>query len=121
MKLRTLLGGGLLLRTIAKELAGIRVQLTRQADALERLADAHAPKMERATADVLADTGLSYLDANDMMLALDFIRQVEHDQGIAPTEEEVLAYLADEKTIDLHTRLKQRDQEILNRLQSDRT
>ena len=121
MKLRSLLGGGLLLRTIAKELAGIRQQLTRQADALERLADAHAPRMDRATPAELADTGLSYLDANDMMLALDFIRQVERDQGIAPSEEEVLAYLADEKTIDLHTRLRQRDQDILERLQSNRT
>lgn len=117
MKLRSLLGGGLLLRAVATELKGIRLQLTRQADALAQLATYFAPPVlpEKPDPSVVDGTGLSYLDANEMMLALDYIDRTERALHKVPTEDEVLTYLADERTVDLQIRLRQREEELLMR------
>lgn len=122
MKLRSLVSGGLLLRTIAKELKGIRYQLQRQADSLDRLAGHYAPPVEQPRADsaALQETGVSFLDPIEMQIAQDFISRMESSGQGSPTEEEVLTYLADEKTVDLQKRLLARERELYERLQQER-
>jgi hypothetical protein len=111
---KRLLGGGLLLRTIAQELRGIRLQLTRQTDLLERWATqaglvsaqqlpTHTPGHD------LVDTGISFLDGIEAGLVQDYIDRTQVAIGRAPTDDEILAHLADEKTVNLHQRLKERE------------
>lgn len=119
---KRLLGGGLLLRAIVRELTGIRLQLTRQTDLLERWAIASGLTPPAAIAAVqpgdLTDTGVSFLDPIERGLVEDYIARTTKDTGREPTEDEILFYLADEKTIDLHTRLRQREASAdLDRLQ----
>jgi hypothetical protein len=47
-----------------------------------------------------------------MSLALSFSERLERDTGHPPTDEELVAYLADEKTVDLHARLIARDRDL---------
>lgn len=96
-----------LLRTIARELGGIRTQLTRQTDLLERLASQWIPSAPPTTKDPI-DTEISFLDTIDAGLAEEYAERTRRDTGREPTESEVLSYLADEKTIDLQIRLKER-------------
>lgn len=105
----TKLRGLWLLRTIARELGGIRTQLARQTDLLERLAAAYtpAPATHTPAADPI-ETGISFLDAIDAGLVEDYSERTRRDTGREPTEAEVLSYLADEKTLDLQIRLKER-------------
>ena len=119
MRLR-LLPGLFLLRRCFREVTGIRAQLTRQNDLLERLADRYAPSapaVDRAV--VAADTGLDYVDPVDQYLIQQFRDRTMTDTGHAPDDDEVLSYLADEKTTDLHRRLVERDRE-LERLTEER-
>lgn len=119
-KLGRTLGLGLLARRVVRELAEVRAQLTRQNDLLERLADKFAPVTPQTDPrDVAATTGVDYLDATESMIALDYIARTETDTGHRPSDEEVLSYLADEKTVDLHARLIERERE-LERARADR-
>lgn len=111
--LQRLLGGGLALRAVIRELSGIRQQLTRQTDLLERwsaVSGVLPAQVITATArpEDVADTGLSFLDPVEQAIAQDYIAKNTTDMGRAPSDEEVLSYLADEKTVDLHQRLTQR-------------
>jgi hypothetical protein len=110
---RRLLRGGFLLRSLVKELSGIRLQLTRQTDLLERVLQLYAPHALAPTdpvpADHLTDTGISYLDAIEASLVGTYIERTKADTGRAPTDEEILIYLADEKTTSLHQRLRERE------------
>jgi hypothetical protein len=112
MKLR-LLPGLFLLRRLTRELTGIREQLTRQTDLLARLTDRLAPQ-DPATdrAIVAAETGVDYVDPVDSAIVLAYAERMRTEIGRDPTDDEILSYLADEKTIDLHERLIARDQEI---------
>lgn len=112
------LRGGLLLRRVLQELSGIRQALRRQGDALERLAqqfaplgDAKAPRNANATE--VADTGVSHLDVVDAGLVEDYVARVQRETGHTPEGDEILAYLADEKTLALAERLRQREAEVL--------
>lgn len=118
MKLR-LLPSLLLLRRFARDLAGIRTELTRQNAALERLADRFAPLPVAPTDQEMAETGLSYVDPVDQALILQYVARCENDTGHTPSDDEILSYLSDEKTRDLHLRMIERDQEI-ERLARDR-
>lgn len=103
--------GGFLLRTLVQELRGIHQQLARQNDTLERLIAIYAPTALPSSlpaAGDLSGTGVSYLDAAETALVLDYASKVMRDTGRAPTEEEILSYLADEKTQSLQQRLKDR-------------
>jgi len=114
------LPGWLLLRTLVKELRGIREQLTRQTDLLVQLAQAIAPQPPETDRDVVAaETGISYVDPVDQVLIQQYSARCEHDLGRPPSDEEILTYLADEKTRSLHERLIERDRE-LDRLAADR-
>lgn len=109
---KRLLGGGLLLRTIARELTGIHRQLRRQGDLLERVLQAYAPHalapQTPATDAELQDTGITFLDAIEAAAVGTYIERTKADTGRAPTDDEILVYLADEKTISLHARLRER-------------
>jgi hypothetical protein len=63
-------------------------------------------------AEVAAETGVSYVDAADQALAQEYSLRTERDTGRPPTDDEILSYLADEKTVDLHERLLARDREL---------
>jgi hypothetical protein len=107
------LGAALLLRTIARELGGIRLQLTRQGDLLERWAAQAGLEPIRSVASSaprdLADTGVDYLDPVEQGLVQDYITKTERDTGHVPTDEQILSYLADERTVSLHARLRERE------------
>lgn len=108
--------GLFVLRRLVRELSGIREQLTRQTDLLARLADQLAPPIITADPTVVqASTGVDHVDAADLALVQAYVDRTQHDTGHAPTDDEILDYLADEKTRDLHTRMIERD-EALERL-----
>lgn len=114
----------LLLRRISADLARIALALDAQTQLLGRLADRFAPAVltqspsDRAT--VTADTGVTHLDPVDAGLALDFIARTQTATGHIPDDEEILIYLADEKTHDLATRLSQRDDELTRLMEARR-
>jgi hypothetical protein len=112
MKLR-ILPSLFLFRSAFKELRGIREQLAQQNQLLTRLADHFAPDIPRATREeIAAETGVDYVDPTDQALLQAYVEKVQQSTGHVPTEDELVAYLADEKTIDLHQRLVARDREI---------
>ena len=106
------LRGGFLLRSLARSLSGIERQLRRQNDTLERILAVYAP--DALTVPVaegrpdLQDTGISYLDPIEASAVMGYVSRTTADTGRAPTEEEILAFLADEKTQSLHARLRER-------------
>jgi hypothetical protein len=119
MRLR-LIPGLFVIRRLVHELQGIREQITKQTDILTRLAAQVAPQLPPVDrAEVAAETGVSYVDTADQAIAQEYILRTERDTGRPPTDDEVMSYLADEKTVDLHERLIQRDREI-DRLSQER-
>jgi hypothetical protein len=107
------LAAALLFRRLARDLGAIAAALQDQNRLLTRLADRLAPAdppTERV--EVRAETGVSHLDVNDAYLAQRFIERTQRDTGHIPDDDEVLIYLADEKTHDLHQRLAARDQDL---------
>lgn len=106
-------GVGWVLRRLVRELGGIHHALKEQNTLLTRLADHFvpvAPVTDRAI--VAEETGVSFLDSIEMELAQAFVAKTQTATGHAPTDEEILIYLADEKTIDLQARLAAREREI---------
>jgi len=111
------LGRGLLLRAVVQELRGIRRELAGQRQALERLADQFAPALARtrsaqASAEEVADTGVSAFDPIEGGLVEDFIARTQRQTGHTPSGDEILTFLADEQTVTLHDRLRAREQEV---------
>jgi hypothetical protein len=101
------------LRRIARDLDRLTTALERHAVLLARLTDKLAPEDPQTDrALVASDTGLSHLDPLDASLALDYVNRTTRDTGHIPDDEEILVYLADEKTTDLHKRLIERDAEL---------
>ena len=113
MKLGRWLGLGLFARRTLRELGGIHVQLTRQNDLLERLVQRLAPVEPAYDQDqVRRESGVEYVNAIEGGVIFDYIERTRKDVGREPTEEEILEYLADEKTIDLQQRMSEREQTI---------
>jgi hypothetical protein len=120
MKLGRLFGVGLLARAIARELRGIKTELQTQNALLERLAVRYAPAAQPIEGSPQArDTGVDFLDPHELALAMDYAQRTEHDTGVRPSDEQLIAYLADERTVDLHQRLSEREQEM-QRLQREK-
>jgi hypothetical protein len=114
------LAAALVLRRVSRDLTDIAGSLRLQTALLTRLTDRYAPvdpPTERR--DVREDTGVSTFDPIDAVLAQDYIDRTYQDTGHVPDDEEVLIYLADEKTVDLHQRLVSREAE-LTRLRESR-
>lgn len=114
------LAAALLLRRVARDLGRLTDALTEQNGYLRRLADRYAP-IDPPTdrKEVRADTGVSHLDVDEAFLAQAYVERTLRDTGHMPDEEEILIHLADEKTLDLHTRLLAREGELA-RLAEDR-
>ena len=110
-----------ILRRLARDVGRLADSLAVQNGLLERLVDHFAPlqtEPERVT--LRQDTGLSHFDPVEATLAQDYIDRTYRQTGHLPDDEEVLVYLADEKTVDLHTRLIQREQELARLAESRR-
>ena len=109
-----------LLRRVVRDLHQIADTLDRQTAILARLAARYAPidpPTERA--EVRLDTGVSHLDLDDAARAQAFVERTVRDTGHVPDDDEILTYLADEKTTDLHTRLIAREADLA-RLSAER-
>jgi len=108
-RLRLGLGSGILLRALVRELGGIRAGLDRQADLLERWAQAAGIPPAQAPGPSAAppEDGVSFLDPIERGLVEAYITTTRAGTGRDPTEDEILAYLAEEKTEALHWDLQQ--------------
>jgi len=111
---------GLLLRRLLGELHAIAEVLDRQTALIERLVAHFAPAPVVDRDSVRVDTGVTHLDENEQLLALTYIDRTKRDTGHTPDDEEILIYLADEKTTDLHKRLSERDDELQRLMESRR-
>ena len=110
------LSAGFALRGVLRELGLVRIQLSRQTDALERLANQFAPLAVPPKPETLrevSDTGVSFLDVIEAGIVEDYIERTQFSTGHTPDPDEILGYLADEKTVALQDRLKAREIEIL--------
>jgi hypothetical protein len=106
------LAAALAVRRMARDLGAIKDALIRQNALLLRLADHFAPSdPDTSSQDVQTETGVDHLDPAEAALAYDFVNRTRLDTGRFPDDEEVLAYLADEKTHDLHLRMREREQQ----------
>lgn len=111
---KRLLGTGFLMRALVRELAGIHLQLKRQGDLIERwmtAAGVVTPDVVRASArpEDLGETGISFLDPIEQGLVQDYVARTTKDTGQPPSDEQILSYLADEKTLSLQGRLRERE------------
>lgn len=107
------LPGLLILRSLLKELRGLQTQVAAQTAVLTRLADHVAPiAPAHDPATVRAESGVDFADDQDQFLLQEYAARIHNDTGHWPTDEQLLTYLADEKTRDLHTRLVERDREL---------
>lgn len=119
MRLPRLFATALLLRRLVRELQLLRETQQQQTALLARLVDAYFPAP--ASTDFAAETatkessGVSFLDDLEAGLVQDYIERTTRDTGRPPTEDETLTWLADAKTVDLHQRLKARQQELVER------
>lgn len=115
------LPGLFLLRSATRELTAIRQQLAIQNTLLSRLADRFAPiDPETDPVIVRTETGISHADYADQALIEAYVARTHETTGHWPTDDEILTYLADEKTVDLHRRLIARDEEIAQRTREGR-
>lgn len=114
------LAAALLLRRLSRDLTRMSDALDAQNVLLARIADRIAP-VDPVTdrAEVRADTGVDHFNPIEAVMAQDYINRTYASTGHIPDDEEVLIYLADEKTTDLHQRLIARESELA-RLREDR-
>lgn len=115
------LTAALYLRRLSRSLTQIAAGIDQQNRLLARLADHVAPSdppTERTV--VSADTGVSHLDLHEAELAQAYAARTFHDTGHLPDDDELLIYLADEKTTDLHKRLIERDDDLSRLAESRR-
>lgn len=105
MKLRAL-GSLLAYRRLIKGLDRLGSALDTQNVLLARLVDRLAPAVPASEAP---EESVSYTDERDIVLSLDYIERTRAHTGHTPSDEEVIAYLADEKTQALQSRLNERE------------
>lgn len=119
MSLRHWIGAAWSLRRGLKTLASIDQRLAEQNRLLARIADRFAPVPPAVVASEIGlHTSVDHLDPIEAALVDDYRERIRRDTGATPDDDQVLTYLADEKTTDLHSRLVARDQE-LDRLRRD--
>lgn len=108
MRIPRLLAAGFLFRRLARTLDRLDQHLIEQNALLARLVDHLAPVPPLAE-DVRTTTAIDFLNETEAGLVLTYIERTIHEVGRQPTEDEILAYLADEATTDLHARLAGED------------
>ena len=102
---------GLLLRRALTELGGIRTQMIEQNRLLARLAHHFAPEPPAASAeDVVRLSGVDHINERELGVVDDYIARTRLATGRDPTDDEILRYLEDEQTVDLHARLLEREE-----------
>lgn len=120
LRLDRTLGVGFLVRGLIKELRRIGDGLEAQNRLLARLADEFAPETPKADLAVTSrDSGIDYLDPVEAALVTEYVDRCTAELGHVPTEEQILRYLADQKTTSLQARLSLRDEDLA-RLSSTR-
>jgi hypothetical protein len=110
---RRWIGLGWTVRRALRTLDRIDARLEAQNGLLARLADHYAPLPAAPDRQVAhADTGVTFLDPIELILAQQYVARTRSETGHDPSDDEVLTYLADEKTVDLQRRLVAREQEL---------
>jgi hypothetical protein len=104
MRIPRLVAVGLLARRLTRTLEAIDRHLVDQNVLLTRLVDHLAP-VPPPGEDVRTASAIDYLNQTEAGLVLSYIERTVHELGRQPTEDEILAYLADEATTDLQARL----------------
>lgn len=96
-------GSFALLRWLVRYHQSIDLRLAEQNRLLHRLANHFAP--ERPAAPPVEDRAIDHLNQTEAALVLQYVDRIAQSEGRAPTEEEVMAYLASEESLDLQQRL----------------
>lgn len=109
-QMRLRLPGWFVLRSLVKELRLLREGQTEQNRLLRRLADRFAPAAPAADPAVVSrETGVTYTDPLDQALLEEYAVRIHQATGHFPTDDELLAYISDDRTRTLHQRLAERD------------
>lgn len=95
----------LLFRRALRALDQIDQRLAEQNRYLQRLAEYFAPAYGDDPADAQA-TGVDHLNPLEAARVLDYVAKTRQDTGRDPTDDEILRFLAEDETTDLHTRLE---------------
>lgn len=106
----------LTLRRLVRAMETIADQQRQQTQLLARIAQRMAPQDPQTDPQIVTrETGNSYLDPTEQALALAYVERMRAS-GQEPTDEDVVEYLADEKTRDLQQRLAERDRALRERM-----
>lgn len=101
-------------RRALRALETIADRLGEQNGLLARIADQVAPVPPAVHREQVShDTGVSHLDSMEVAIADAYTARMRRETGREPSDEELLVYLADEKTHALQERLIAREQELL--------
>lgn len=92
---------GILGRRLAKTLDAIEGQMRLQNELLLRLANHFAPEIPAPPEDLARQTSVDFLNEAEAGRVVDYIDKTMRDTGRAPTEDEIIQYLADEATQSL--------------------
>jgi hypothetical protein len=85
-------------------LGSVDDRLAEQNSYLKRLADHFAPEPDPAPVNS-REQGVDFLNPVEAAVVQDYVAKTMTDTGREPSEDEILRYLADEKTVDLQSRL----------------
>jgi hypothetical protein len=97
---------GLLTRRAIRALDRVEMRLIEQNTYLKRLADHFAPQFDAN--EPAPERSVDFLNNTEAGLVLDYVERTQRETGRAPSDEEILRYLADEATIDLTERMEGR-------------
>ena len=88
-------------RRVLRTLGAVETQLAEQNALLRRLADHFAPVVPAPPEDLARHTSVDFLNETEAGRVIDYIDKTLRDTGRAPTEDEIIQYLADEATQSL--------------------
>lgn len=97
------LGAYGLLRLLVRHYRNVDLRLDEQNKLLHRLANHFAPLAPPAPK--VEDRAIDHLNQTEAALVLQYVDRIAQHEGRAPTEDEVMAYLASEESLDLQQRL----------------
>lgn len=98
MKIFRSVANSFMLRRVLRTLGAVESQLAEQNKLLARLADHFAPVIPAPPEDLQKQTSVDFLNEVEKGRTLDYIEKVLKDGGRPPTEDELIAYLAEEDT-----------------------
>ena len=101
MKIIRTIQNSFMLRKVLRTLSAVETQLREQNMLLARLADHFAPVLPAPPEDLARHTSVDFLNETEAGRVIDYIDKTLRDTGRAPTEDEIIQYLADEATQSL--------------------